>query len=536
MRDGFLVRMKGFVLSLLPPYDTMTALYLLFCKSGRAMSQTVLIVDDDPVQRRILEEMIIRSGFQAIVASGGLEALSILESKVGKSISVVLLDLQMPEVNGLDVLSQMRSFVRRPPVIVQTANGSMETAIIAMRAGACDFVVKPISSERLVTSLHNAMKIVVEETTIKKIKSKKSGDFTFDDILTKSSNMKRVLDLAKRAAGSEIPVMIEGESGVGKELIAKAIQSASERKNKAFVTVNCGAIPENLVESILFGHEKGAFTGAVTKRIGKFEEADGGTLFLDEVGELPLETQVKLLRAIQQGEVEPVGGKKSVKVDIRIISATNQNMIDLVKEGKFRDDLYYRLNVFPVMVPPLRKRMEDVPALLHLFMSRFAMEERKTIKGIDERAMELLGRYPWPGNVRQLENAVFRAVVLADSDVLGASEFPQISTHIDDLEYGGGVEAIEEATLPLFEGPAMIGGDEVLLDTIMPNGSEKSILGIPALGEDGEIRTLRNMEEDMINLALGKYKGKMTLVARHLGIGRSTLYRKMQEFGIDAKA
>ncbi len=499
------------------------------------MSKTVLIVDDEPGQCRILEEMVIRSGFQAIVASGGLEALSVLESKVAKDISVVLLDLQMPEVNGLDVLAQMRSLSVSPPVIVQTANGSMETAIIAMRAGACDFVVKPMSSDRLKSSLNNALKISDNQTKIEHIKSKNSDDFTFDDILTESPTMKRVLELGRRAASSEIPVMIEGESGVGKELIAKAIQGSSPRHNKPFVTVNCGAIPENLVESILFGHEKGAFTGAVSKRIGKFEQADGGTLFLDEVGELPLETQVKLLRAIQQGEVEPVGGKKSVKVDIRIISATNQDMIGLVKEGRFRDDLYYRLNVFPVMVPPLRKRMEDVPALLHLFLERFAAEEGKKISGIDKKAMELLSRYPWPGNVRQLENAVFRAVVLADHQMLGISEFPQISTHIDDFDFIGGNEFLEKSALPLFEGPGMIGGDEVLLDTITDSGGDDSKLGIPALDEDGQIRSLKNMEEDMINLAISRYKGKMTKVAKHLGIGRSTLYRKMQEFGIDAK-
>ncbi len=500
------------------------------------MSQIVLIVDDDPVQRRILESMITKIGFQAIPASGGIEAMTILESKISKNISVVLLDLEMPEVNGMDVLEQMRSLAKRPPVIVQTANGSMETAITAMQAGASDFVVKPISVERLETSLKSALKLSVEATTIQKVRKKAVKEvFSFDNILTKSANMKRILDLGLRAAGSEIPVMIEGESGVGKELIARAIQGSSPRKDKPFVTVNCGAIPENLVESILFGHEKGAFTGAISKRIGKFEEANGGTLFLDEVGELPLETQVKLLRAIQQGEVDPVGGKSSVKVDIRIISATNQNMISQVQEGKFRDDLYYRLNVFPLMVPPLRKRMEDVPALLHLFAERFAKEENKVISGIEPKAMDLLSRYPWPGNVRQLENAVFRAVVLADDEVLSVDEFPQISTHIDDFDSAQKEQALAQTELPLFEGPAMIGGDDSLPEVISITQGEERV-GIAALNEDGDVRSLRNVEEDMIKLAVSRYKGKMTSVAKHLGIGRSTLYRKMQEFGIDAKA
>ena len=229
-------------------------------------------------------------------------------------------------------------------------------------------------------------------------------------------------------------MLIEGESGVGKELIARAIQGESERAGKPFVTVNCGAIPENLVESILFGHEKGSFTGAIDKRIGKFQEADGGTLFLDEVGELPLDAQVKLLRALQEGEIDPVGAKKPVKVNFRLISATNRDMIQLVKDGKFREDLYYRLNVFPIWVPPLRERLDDVPELAHHFLARFAAEEGKRVAGLTDDAMRLLTSYTWPGNVRQLENAVFRAVVLADGPELTVAEFPQIAAHVEGFK------------------------------------------------------------------------------------------------------
>src|SRR6185437_4740568 len=303
-------------------------------------------------------------------------------------------------------------------------------ALAAMRSGAFDFVVKPVSPERLEISIKNALKIEALADELVRIKASAKGELGFADLIAGSASMERVIELGKRAANSTIPVLIEGESGVGKELIARAIQGESGRKSKPFVTVNCGAIPENLVESILFGHEKGSFTGAVEKRVGKFLEADGGTLFLDEIGELPLDAQVKLLRALQDGEIDPVGGKHKVKVDFRLISATNQNLISLVGEGRFREDLYYRLNVFPIWVPPLRERLEDVPELVRHFMARFAAEEGKRINGISDDALRLIKSYPWPGNVRQLENAVFRAVVLADGPQLTVAEFPQIAAHV----------------------------------------------------------------------------------------------------------
>ena len=246
--------------------------------------------------------------------------------------------------------------------------------------------------------------------------------------------MARTVRLAERAAKSNIPILIEGESGVGKELMARAIQGSSERRGKPFVTVNCGALPETLVESILFGHEKGSFTGATEKHVGKFAEANGGTLFLDEIGELSLEAQVKLLRALQEGEIDPVGARRSVKVDVRLISATNQNLIELVKAGRFREDLFYRLNVFPISIPPLRARACDVPDLAMRFLARFCAEEGKRIRGISAEALALLSAYDWPGNVRQLENAVFRAVVLADKDELTTAEFPQIAAQVEGFD------------------------------------------------------------------------------------------------------
>jgi len=499
------------------------------------MSKRVLIVDDDPAQRRILEETLKRFGYETRSASTGEQAIQILEGPDAGGIALVLLDLVMPGVDGMGVLSKLRMKPGIPPFIVQTANGSIETAISAMRAGAVDFVVKPASPERLDVSIKSALKIEALAGEITRIKKKAEGTLTFDDLIIRGEAMNRALMLGRRAAASNIPVLIEGESGVGKELIARAIQGESERAGKAFITVNCGAIPENLVESILFGHEKGSFTGATDRRIGKFQEADGGTLFLDEVGELPLDAQVKLLRALQEGEIDPVGAKKPVKVNFRLISATNRDMIQLVKEGKFREDLYYRLNVFPMLIPPLRDRLGDVPELARHFMARFAAEEGKRVTGFTAESMRLLQAYSWPGNVRQLENAVFRAVVLADQPELGIAEFPQIAAHVDGFTAEVPAAPAYVDKNPAYTGPAIIGAEDTLPQTVEMRGGNGG-LGIQAMSGDGEIRSLEAIEADMIRLALGRYRGHMTEVAKRLNIGRSTLYRKMQEYGLEQHA
>jgi DNA-binding NtrC family response regulator len=500
------------------------------------MPKRVLIVDDDPAQRRILEETVKRFGFETQTASSGDQALDILAQSTPGAISLVLLDLVMPGTDGAAVMSQLGGKPGTPPIIVLTANGSIDTAISAMRGGAVDFVVKPASPERLEVSMRSALKIEALAGEISRIKKRAEGTLTFADLIIRGEAMLRVISLGQRAAASSIPVLIEGESGVGKELIARAIQGESERKSKPFVTVNCGAIPENLVESILFGHEKGSFTGAVDKRIGKFQEADGGTLFLDEVGELPLDAQVKLLRALQEGEIDPVGSKRSIKVNFRLISATNRDMIQLVKEGKFREDLYYRLHVFPILVPPLRDRLHDVPELANHFLARFAAEEGKRISGISEDAMRLLSAYNWPGNVRQLENAVFRAVVLADGAELTVAEFPQIAAHVDGF-HAEVPAAPAAAGRPIaYTGPALLGAEDTIPRTIEVKGDVgASALGIPVVTDGGDIRPLTEIEADMIRLALGRYRGHMTEVAKRLGIGRSTLYRKMQEYGLEPR-
>ena len=491
------------------------------------MAKLVLIIDDDPAQRRVLAEIVGRLGYATKAVQGGAHALQALSGPDQGSIALVLLDLAMPGMDGMEVLRRIAPASGGPPVIVQTANGSLDAAKAAMRAGAVDFLVKPTSAERLEISIRSALKIEALQGEISRIKKKAEGTLTFADLVLRADAMQRVVALGRRAAASNIPVLIEGESGVGKELIARSIQGESERRSRPFVVVNCGAIPENLVESILFGHERGSFTGAVDKRIGRFQEADGGTLFLDEIGELPLDAQVKLLRALHDGEIDPVGAKKPIRVNFRLISATNRDMIQLVKDGKFREDLYYRLNVFPISVPPLRERLDDVPELARHFLARFAAEEGRRVNIVGAQALDLLTRYSWPGNVRQLENAMFRAVVLGDGYELTANEFPQIAAQVQGFRAKN-----PSAPAPSLPQPVMLGAERTVPQTIaVGNG----VLGIQAVTDQGEIRSLEAMEADMIRLALGRYRGHMTEVAKRLGIGRSTLYRKMREFGLAAR-
>ncbi len=481
------------------------------------MAQTILIVDDDPVQRRLLEAAISRLGLTVVTAPGGGPALDLLLSPRGETISLTLLDLVMPDIDGIEVLTKLRAVNQEIPVIVLTAKGGIDSAVEAMRAGATDFLVKPASPERIKVSIQNALKLGVLSGEVTRLKKKQSNLLVFDDLIAKSSAMRQVIRLGQRAAQSNIPILIEGESGVGKELIARAIQGCSDRAGKPFVTLNCGAIPENLIESILFGHEKGAFTGATDKHLGKFQEADGGTLFLDEIGELRFDMQVKLLRALQEGEIDPVGAKRPVKVDVRIVSATNRDLADHTRDGKFREDLYYRLNVFPIHIPPLRERHEDVQALAQYFVARFAAEENKPISGFTHEAMALLDSYNWPGNVRQLENTIFRAIVLCDTDALDVMDFPQIASAM-----GVSPEA-RSASGTISAVPATRG-------TPSRNESPYAILGTDAAGH---MRKLEELEAEVIRMAIGRYEGRMSEVARRLGIGRSTLYRKLKEFGLD---
>jgi DNA-binding NtrC family response regulator len=499
------------------------------------MVERVLLVDDDPVQRRLLDNMVRKFGYEPVTAESGEAAAALLTAADSERIDCVILDLVMPDLDGLGVLARLRGAGSNVPVIVQTAHGGIDNVISAMRAGAIDFVVKPVGAERLQVSLRNALATSALEGEITRIKRSQNGTLTFRDIVTRNKAMQAVLHTAEKAAASAIPVLIEGESGVGKELIARAIHGSSDRRAKPFVAVNCGAIPDNLVESILFGHEKGAFTGATERHTGKFTEAAGGTLFLDEVGELPLTAQVKLLRAIQEGEVEPVGARRPIKVDVRLISATNRHLVADVKQGRFREDLFYRLHVFPIAVPPLRARQEDIPDLVRHFLARIAAEEGKRIRVVSGEALALLTAYRWPGNVRQLENAVFRAVVLAEGDGIGITEFPQIAAQMAN----GGAETHASGEdsgppTPMHEAPPFMDTRTGIASDFAishPPMTAPGVLGM--LDANGEVRRLEDIENEVIRFAISHYRGQMSEVARKLQIGRSTLYRKLENIELD---
>jgi DNA-binding NtrC family response regulator len=476
------------------------------------MAKTVLLVDDDPTQRRLMQAVLEREGFNVAQAESGEDALDRVAG--GAAPDVVILDLVMPGMGGIEALTALRAQGMIAPVIVLTATGGVDTVVKAMQAGAQDFFVKPASPERIIVGVRNALQMGQMTKEVDRLKKHHGGQTTFADLVGASGPMALVKALGERAARTNIPVLILGESGVGKELIARAVHGGSERAGKPFVAVNCGALPENLVESILFGHEKGAFTGASEKHLGKFLEANGGTLFLDEVGELPLDMQVKLLRALQEKEIDPVGAKRPIKVDVRIVAATNRDMAGQVTAGRFREDLYYRLNVFPIEAPALRERREDVTALVEAFIRRFNVEEGKRVMGATAETLSLLQAFDWPGNVRQLENAVYRAMVLADGPYLTPHDFPAIS--------GLTIAAPAAAT--------DAGAEPVAMQTLAEPAKDAPVR---VLDDRGHLRTLEDIERDLIQLAIVTYAGHMTEVARRLGIGRSTLYRKVREQGLE---
>jgi DNA-binding NtrC family response regulator len=475
------------------------------------MAKTVLVVDDDPAQRRLVQAVLEREGYQVVHAESGGEAIDRLTK--GGGADVVLLDLVMPTMSGMECLAEIRTAGVTTPVIVLTANGGIETVVKAMQAGAQDFFVKPASPERILVGIRNALQLTQLTAEVGRLKKHVSGRTTFADLVGDSRPMQMVKQLGARAAKSSIPVLITGESGVGKEVIARALHGASDRAGKPFVAVNCGALPANLVESILFGHEKGSFTGAHDKHLGKFAEANGGTLFLDEIGELPLDMQVKLLRALQEGEIDPVGSKRSVKVDVRIVSATNRDLSGAVAAGTFREDLFYRLNVFPIEAPALRDRRDDIPALIDHFVARFNAEEGKRIMGASPETLALLTAFDWPGNVRQLENTIYRAIVLADAPFLQPHDFP----------------AISGVAMPLEAQPSAAVAATPSYADLPPLPDQP----IKILDERGHLRTLEDIERDLIQHAIEVYAGHMSEIARRLGIGRSTLYRKVREQGLE---
>ncbi|KQM38872.1 sigma-54-dependent transcriptional regulator [Sphingomonas sp. Leaf10] len=469
--------------------------------------RVLMVIDDEPAQRRLVAAIAGRRGWRTVFASDAAAALAMLKTPDGLALDAVLLDHWSPDADALALIADLRTARPMLPILMLTANESVAGAVAAMRAGASDFLVKPLAAERLLAALEAAAG-ASGDGELRPLTEKLSASLAFDEIVGSAPQFRAALAIAAKAARARVPVLIEGESGVGKEVVAEAIHAASPRARKPMVRVNCGAIAANLVESELFGHEKGAFTGAFERKAGRFQEADGGTIFLDEIGEMPFETQVKLLRVLQSGEIQSVGARSTREVDVRVIAATNKTLMAEVEAGRFREDLYYRLNVVQVTIPPLRDRRGDIPALARHLLARIAQQPGLRQLGITDDAIALLESYGWPGNVRQLQNALFRAAVLCEGDALTRGDFPQI------------------AQIAQGEAPPPV--------TLVPRHDMAG--GVTLFRPDGNLRMLEEIEADVIRLAIGHYRGRMTEVARRLGIGRSTLYRKLGELGIDQSA
>ena len=468
------------------------------------MPAQILIVDDDPAQRKLLAEAASKLGHRVETLADGRAALDRLAAPDGDRFALMILDLVMPELDGMGVLERLAATGRSLPVIVQAAPGGTDMVASALRAGARDFLVKPVSPERIQVSIANALRLSALEGEVARARRLATGTLGFPDIVASSPAMERVIRLGQRAATSLLPILIEGEDGVGKEGIARAIHGSGERRSRPFVAVPCRALADDRASSFLFGQEKSAPAGAGDRRLGKVQEAHGGTLFL--------------------GEIEPPGARRPVKVDIRLIAATTRDLIALVKAGRFREDLYYRINVFPIRVPPLRERREDIPVLVRHFAARFAAEEHRTsLTGVTAESLSLLIRHGWPGNIRQLENAVFRAVVLAEGPQLTPEDFPQIAVQ---METAGAATEYDMPMAPIAIEPPRRSANPLPRLATAPDGS------IAALTPSGDVRPIGEVEAEMIRLAIRHYRGRMATVARKLGIGRSTLYRKLKELGI----
>ncbi len=470
----------------------------------------LMLIDDEPAQRRLVSALSARAGWRTLLAADAETAVATLGTQDGMCLDAVLVDQWSPDYDPAPLIREIRA--RRPalPILILTAHDNVAIAVQAMRAGASDYLTKPIAPDRLLAAL-NATLTHGNSGELRPLTEKITAPLSFEDVVGSAPQFRAALAIAAKAARARVPVLVEGESGVGKDVIARAIHAASPRHKQPMVTVNCGAIPANLVESELFGHERGAFTGAFDRHIGRFVSADQGTLFLDEVSEMPLDAQVKLLRVLQDGEVQPIGARAPVHVDVRVIAATNKRLQEEVEAGRFREDLYYRLNVVQLTVPPLRERMGDIPALSRHLLARIAIQPGLRSLGLTGEALALLMQHDWPGNVRQLQNALFRAAVLCEGDALTPHDFPQIAAHIAARRSPGAARVAQAQ-------------------------NHEDAAGITLFEGDGHVRQLAEIEADVIRLAIGHYRGRMTEVARRLGIGRSTLYRKLAELGIDNAA
>lgn len=413
---------------------------------------TVLIIDDETLQREILMTILSEEGYNVYSVSSLTEAKKVVNEV---SPEIILTDLKLGNENGIEILNHISDKAFLPAVIVITAFGTISSAVEAIKKGAFDYLTKPIDREVLILTIKKAEERINLVKENLRLREELYGQFKIEGIIGKSKKMLQVIDIIKKVTPTSATVLIYGESGTGKELIAKAIHYNSPRKDKPFIAINCAAIPENLIESELFGYESGAFTGAITRKIGLIEAAHGGTLFLDEIAELSLNLQSKLLRVLQDKEVRRIGGKDTIKVDLRIIAATNKDLSEEVEKGKFREDLYYRLKVITVQIPPLRERKEDIPELVRFFIEKYSKEFGKRVLGIDEKALQALFNYHWPGNIRQLETVIERAIIICEGENITLKDiqdelkitYPKNVLHIDIPDEGLNYEELEKEIL-----------------------------------------------------------------------------------------
>jgi DNA-binding NtrC family response regulator len=450
-------------------------------------TRPILVVDDDPGQRRIIEFWLQEDGHVVITATDGLNGLKLFQQH---SPSLVITDMRMPGPSGLDLMAKVKALDSEVPVIVITAFGTVADAVDAMRLGAADYILKPINADELKLSVTRVIERQQLEDENRYLRNLVGTEFQFSNLIGNSRKMRDVFAISSQVARRDSTVLITGESGTGKELLAKAIHQNSPRTGKPFVTVNCGALPETLIESELFGHTKGAFTGAAAERVGKFEAANEGTIFLDEIGELPLNMQVKLLRVLQEREVDKLGSSYPIRVNVRIIAATNRDLKLQVEDGELREDLYYRLSVITIELPPLRERREDIPFLTAHFLKRYSERYNTGRLLLQDDALELLQRYDWPGNIRELENVVERVSVLAAGNTISASDLPS---------------------------------------EVRTGRSRVAAIGLK-LPEEGI--SLEEVEKEILIQSLEKHSWNQTRAARYLNISRKTLIYRMEKFGL----
>jgi DNA-binding NtrC family response regulator len=450
------------------------------------MRFTLLIADDEKNIREGLAEALEADGYRALVAADGEEAMRLVDSG---EIDLVITDLRMPKISGTELLVKIASRYPGLPVIVLTGHGTIEDAVSAMRGGAFDFLTKPVNLDHLSILVKRALETREMARKNRELEAEVDAQRRTSSIIGKSAEMKKVFDVIRRVAPTRASVLVTGDSGVGKELVADAIHNLSPRRDGPLIKVHCAALAESLLESELFGHEKGAFTGAQARKRGRFELADKGTLFLDEIGEINQNVQIKILRVLQERKFERVGGEETVETDVRIVAATNRDLKEEIKKGNFREDLYYRLNVVNIRVPPLRERRDDIPLLAMSFLREFAEENGKKLEGFDPKARQALYAYPWPGNVRELRNSVESAVVMSSEGLVG----------LDDL-------------------PPNVRSSSEERDVRVPVGS-----------------TLEEAEKILIRETLAAQGGNKSRTAEILGIGRKTLYQKIEEYGLEEK-